>query len=118
MAHYYLHGDPIGSMSRSTAIERLRDDKSFEIVGVVGDAKYYEIRETTPRTIYFTSFQEGNVSSKFALRTSVEPTAVAAKYAERWRIVEECACWNGSLRWTIRWMRPSFRASHCHASGY
>jgi predicted permease len=55
------------------------DDKPFEIVGVVGDAKYYEIREPAHRTIYLNSFQDGNVSSKFALRTSVEPAAVAGE---------------------------------------
>jgi len=81
MALYYFgNGDPIG---KHVTLDRdwkgFGDDKSFEIVGVVGDAKYYEIREATPRTIYFNSFQEGNVSSKFALRTSVEPVAVAGE---------------------------------------
>ena len=35
------------------------DDRPYEIMGVVGDAKYYEIREATPRTMYFNAFQEG-----------------------------------------------------------
>ena len=41
-----------------------------------GDAKYQEIRETTPRTIYFNAFQEGRPQSQFALRTRVDPAAV------------------------------------------
>jgi len=79
MARYYFGtGDPIG---KHFTIDRdwkgFGDDMPFEIVGVVGDAKYYEIREDTHRTIYLNAFQDGNVSSKFALRTNVEPTAVA-----------------------------------------
>jgi predicted permease len=78
--YYFANGDPIG---KHVTLDRdwkgFGDDKSFEIVGVVGDARYYEIREATHRTIYFNSFQEGNVSSKFALRTNVEPSAVAGE---------------------------------------
>ena len=48
----------------------------YEIVGMVGDAKYIEIRETTPRTLYFNTFQEGRPQSQFALRTRVDPAAV------------------------------------------
>jgi len=50
----------------------------YEIVGVVGDAKYYEIREAALRTIYLDTFQFARPESAFALRTSVEPQAVAA----------------------------------------
>jgi predicted permease len=79
MARYYFgDSDPIG---KHIALDRdwkgFGVDKPYEIVGLVGDAKYYEIRETWPRTVYFNAFREGNVSSKFALRTSVDPAAVA-----------------------------------------
>jgi ABC-type antimicrobial peptide transport system permease subunit len=53
------------------------EDRPYEIVGVVGDAKYTEIREATPRTIYFNTFQEGRPASQFALRTGINPGAVA-----------------------------------------
>lgn len=52
------------------------ENKPVEIVGVAGDAKYLEIREATPRTMYFHAFQEERVSSQFALRTAMEPGAV------------------------------------------
>jgi len=52
------------------------DATPYEIVGMVGDAKYIEIRETPPRTIYFNTFQEGRPQSQFALRTRVDPAAV------------------------------------------
>jgi len=53
------------------------DQKPYEIVGVVGDAKYRDIREATSRTIYMNAFQEGHVFSLFALRTSIDPGAVS-----------------------------------------
>jgi len=81
MARYYL-GDtnPIG---KHVTLDRdwkgFGEDKPYEIVGVVGDAKYYEIREAPPRTIYFNTFQEGRPASQFAIRTAVAPAAVAAE---------------------------------------
>ena len=81
MARFYFGNEsPIG---KHFTIDRdwkgFGDDIVFEIVGMVGDAKYYEIREAAPRTIYFNPFQDGNVPSKFALRTNVDPTAVAGE---------------------------------------
>jgi predicted permease len=88
MARFYFGSDdPIGKhFTIDHDWKGFVDDMPFEIVGVVGDAKYYEIREETHRMIYLNSFQDGNVSSKFALRTSVEPTAVAGEVR---RVVSE-----------------------------
>jgi putative ABC transport system permease protein len=73
MARYYFgDGNPIGKHFKFDG-----DDKAYEIVGMAGDAKYYEIREATPRTIYLSAFQEGRVlSNQFALRTSMDPAAL------------------------------------------
>jgi hypothetical protein len=75
MARYYFaDGNPIG---KHVTLDG--DDKPYQIVGVVGDAKYYEIREATPRTMYLTAFQNGRVlAQNFVLRTNIEPAAVAA----------------------------------------
>jgi putative ABC transport system permease protein len=73
MASYYF-GD------RSPVGKRLSfdlDDKPYEIVGVVGDAKYNDIREAPPHTIYLDTFQESRVSSQITLRTSLDPDALA-----------------------------------------
>jgi len=73
MARYYFAGgSPIGKHFTFDG-----EDRPYEIVGMVGDAKYYEMREATPRTIYFNAFQEGRPASSFVLRTSIEPQAVA-----------------------------------------
>jgi ABC-type antimicrobial peptide transport system permease subunit len=46
---------------------------------MVGDAKYLEIRESTPRTIYLAAFQNGRVVSQtdFVVRTNVDQAAAA-----------------------------------------
>jgi predicted permease len=72
MAHYYFgNGSPIGKHVTFDG-----DNRPYEIVGVAGDAKYYEIREATWRTIYLDTFQETEPASHFALRTNVDPATV------------------------------------------
>jgi predicted permease len=77
MARHYFPGvNPIG---KHVAIEG--DPKTaepYEIVGVVGNAKAVELRDPPYPTMYFNMFQERNLMDDFALRTAVEPKAVAA----------------------------------------
>ena len=75
MARYYF-GDasPVG---RRITLDG--DEKPYEVVGVVGDAKYLDIRETPARTMYFNTFQERWLPSQFALRTRVDPAAVTGE---------------------------------------
>ena len=75
MARYYF----LGANAIGKHVTRDGDDKPYEIVGVVGDAKYTEIREAPGRTMYFNMFQEGRMFSQFELRTSVEPASVVAE---------------------------------------
>jgi hypothetical protein len=50
-----------------------------EIIGVVGDAKYNDVHDTPPRTIYSNAFQgSGGANLTFVLRTDVPPMSVAA----------------------------------------
>ena len=70
--HYFGGGSPLG---RHLTFER--DAVPYEIVGVVGDAKYVDLHEAAPRTVYLNAFQEGRIQTRFALRTDVNPTAVA-----------------------------------------
>jgi predicted permease len=53
------------------------DRTPYEIVGVVGDAKYTELQSSAPRTVYLHAFQGRTPVSQFALRTRVPPAAVA-----------------------------------------
>jgi putative ABC transport system permease protein len=78
MARYYFpSGNPIGKHVTLDHATGVSEGRSYEIVGVVGDAKYYEIREAAPRTVYLNAFQDEHLSSNFALRTNVDPAAVA-----------------------------------------
>ena len=73
MARYYFgSASPLG---RRLTLER--DTVPYEIVGVVGDAKYETLQEAAPRTVYLNAFQDGRIQSQFALRTDVNPAAVA-----------------------------------------
>jgi predicted permease len=72
--HYFGDSDPLG---RTVLFDG--EDDSYEVVGVVGDARDVEVREAAPRAIYLDSFQMSHTGSQFALRTSVPPTAVAAE---------------------------------------
>jgi predicted permease len=73
MARYYFgNSNPLGKHVTFDS-----DGQPYEIVGVAGDAKYMEMREASLRTIYLNTFQESSVDSRFALRTSVDPGAVA-----------------------------------------
>ncbi len=52
--------------------------RPLEIVGVVGDAKYWDLHETPPRTIYMNAFQGGGPWI-FVLRTEVPPMSVVPR---------------------------------------
>jgi putative ABC transport system permease protein len=93
MARYYF-GDrnPIGGRFQlvgpsNSGITGASPDQMYEIVGVVGDAKYLDLRETPPRTIYLNAFQEPRMfANRFALRTTGRPGLVAGEVQ---RIVRE-----------------------------
>jgi predicted permease len=53
------------------------ESKPYEIIGVVGDAKYYEILEPTKKTIYLNAFQEWFGPSQFTIRTAASPSTIA-----------------------------------------
>ncbi|MBS1876530.1 MAG: ABC transporter permease [Acidobacteria bacterium] len=72
VSRYFAGRDPIGKHIWFDG-----DDKPFEIVGVVGDAKYTELRDSPPRTMYLNSFQEATSFSQYVIRTGVDPASLA-----------------------------------------
>ena len=70
--HYFGGRSPLG---RSITFED--DPAPYEIVGVAADAKYADLREAPPRTVYLNAFQDGRIASRFALRTDVRPSSLA-----------------------------------------
>jgi predicted permease len=71
MAHHFFgDANPIGQRIR------VEDNDIREIVGVVGDSHYLEIREKIAPTLYLNTFQEQRPGSELAIRTSGDPIAV------------------------------------------
>jgi predicted permease len=58
------------------------DGGSSEIVAVVGDSKYLELRDKVPPTVYFSAFQQEHASGQFVIRTAGRPMAAAAAARE------------------------------------
>jgi predicted permease len=72
--HYFGAASPIG---RRFTFEG--QDRPYEIVGVVGDAKYASLHEPPPRTVYLDALQEGvGRFPQIALRTRVPATAIVS----------------------------------------
>ena len=93
MARYYFGDrDPIGGRFQlvgpsNSGITGAPPDQAYTIVGVAGDAKYLDLRETPPRTIYLNAFQERSMSAhELALKTTGRAAAVAGEVR---RIVRE-----------------------------
>jgi predicted permease len=55
-------------------------NRPYEIIGVVADAKYLTLHEPAPRTLYLNVFQEPRMlAHRFSIRTTVAPAAVAGE---------------------------------------
>lgn len=67
--------NPLGKVLRFGSDEKPRD---FQIIGVVGDAKYNDLRQAPPPTAYFSHLQGINSASymTFLVRTASDPEAV------------------------------------------
>ena len=67
--------NPLGKILRFGSDAKPRD---FQIVGVVGDAKYNDLREPAPPTAYFSHLQAIDAASfmTFQVRTKTDPEAV------------------------------------------
>ncbi|MGJ5819587.1 ADOP family duplicated permease [Paludibaculum fermentans] len=75
---YFAGGNPIGKHVTLDHVTLTRDPATYEIVGVVSDSNYMEIREERRRTIYLPAFRDGSViAGTFVLRTGVEPGSIA-----------------------------------------
>jgi len=80
MARYYFGDkDPLGGRFQlvgpsNSGITGAPPDQVYTVIGVVGDAKYLDLREVPPRTIYLSAFQEPRMfANQFALRTTGPP---------------------------------------------
>jgi predicted permease len=82
MARHYFPGvDPIGKQVVIDPDPKnggwFGTDQPYEIVGLVGDAKTFELRDAPYPLIYFNMFQESRLLNHFELRTAVAPESIA-----------------------------------------
>jgi len=69
--------NPIGKHITLSHITLAKGEKMYEVVGVVGDAKYNDLKQPAPPTIYADLLQEGFIGSQLAIRTRIDPDGVA-----------------------------------------
>ncbi|MEZ5289095.1 MAG: FtsX-like permease family protein [Vicinamibacterales bacterium] len=90
--HYFPDRSPIGGRVQlvgpsNSGVAGAPADRVYEVVGVVADARYLDLRDPPPPTIYLNAFQVPRMSAhRFALRTAGRPGAVASEVR---RIVRE-----------------------------
>ena len=79
--------NPIGKHLTLSHITSTEGEITYEVVGVVRDAKYNDIQQPAPPTIYRDFVQEGFVGSQLAVRTIIAPDAVAGVVRETESVV-------------------------------
>ncbi len=72
--------NPIGRRITLSHITMTKGEKTLEVIGVVGDAKYNDLQQAAPPTIYADLQQgyTGSQHSQLAIRTRIDPDAVAS----------------------------------------
>jgi putative ABC transport system permease protein len=76
--YYFADRNPIGKHVSLEHVTGVREPRTYEVVGVVGDANYYEIREAAKRSIYLPAFRSGFVGARtFLIATNIDPEAIA-----------------------------------------
>ncbi|HBY64649.1 MAG TPA: hypothetical protein DEH78_32925 [Solibacterales bacterium] len=89
-ARYYFPGkSALGKRITLDQMTLTKGASTYEVVGVVGNAHYGEIRETDQRQVYLPAFGPGRVTARtIVLRTAVGPEGVARDLAQ---VVERVA---------------------------
>jgi predicted permease len=69
--------NPIGRHITLSHITFTKGEKTYEVVGLVRDAKYKDLQQPAPPTIYPALLQQGFTGSQLAIRTRIDPGGVA-----------------------------------------
>jgi predicted permease len=73
--------NPIGKHITLSHITLTKGEKTFEVIGVVADAKYNDLQQAAPPTIYANLLQQGYTGSEhsqLAMRTRIDPDGAAS----------------------------------------
>ena len=71
---FFAHQSPLGA--RLCRDEKFKMEESYEIVGVVKDAKYFGVREATESMIYVPVWRDGSGGKTLCVRTTGRPERV------------------------------------------
>lgn len=74
--------NPIGKHLTLSHITLTKGEITYEVVGVVANAKYNDMHQTAPPTIYRDLAQQGSIGTQLAIRTRIAPDAVAGAVRE------------------------------------
>jgi predicted permease len=74
--------NPIGKQLTLSHITGTKGEITYEVVGVVEDAKYNDIQQPAPPTIYRDLVQAGLIGPQLAVRTSIASDAIAGAVRE------------------------------------
>ena len=69
--------NPIGRHITLSHITSTKGERTYEVVGLVRDAKYNDLQQPAPPTIYPDLLQQGFTASQLAIRTKTDPDGVA-----------------------------------------
>jgi putative ABC transport system permease protein len=69
--------NPIGRHITLSHITWVKGERTYQVVGLVGDAKYSDLQQPAPPTIYPDLLQQDFTGSQLAIRTRIDPDAVA-----------------------------------------
>jgi putative ABC transport system permease protein len=78
--HFFAGGNPLGrhiTIVHDPEPFPFGDDRPYEIIGLAGDVKPFELHEPPYPIIYFNMFQENHIFDQFELRTNADPAAMA-----------------------------------------
>jgi predicted permease len=76
--HCFGNENPIGRRITLSHITLTKGERTYEVVGLVRDAKYNDLQQTAPPTIYPDLLQQDFIGSQLAIRTRIDPGAVAS----------------------------------------
>jgi predicted permease len=70
--------NPVGKHITLSHITQTEGDRTVEVVGVAGDAKYNDLQQPAPPTIYANLLQQGFIGNQLAIRTRIDPSIVVS----------------------------------------
>jgi predicted permease len=76
--HCFGNENAIGRHITLSHITLTKGERTYEVVGLVRDAKYNDLQQAAPPTIYPDLLQQSFIGSQLAIRTRIDPGGVAS----------------------------------------